>query len=194
MVNRGDAVHSDEWRELPMEQQMAWKIPISVMFNLTHLRQTHAVITTADYLRLHDISIDLESTDGHWDVDTYHVRDARENKWPSLHAIENWWYDPDNTVRVDLIPQDMRLRGGWTSEGGVVSLGQVGSWTGPPPDSEIYHALTEALPGGRPLIDWDTARRIVEDGDRVTSTSSAEEIGDVLRANGFEVVHTYDGA
>ena len=194
MVNRGDAVHSDEWRELPIEQQMAWQIPISVMFNLTHLQQSHAVITTADYLRLHNISIDLESTDGHWDVNTYHVRDTRGDMWPSLHAIENWWYDPNDSVRVDYIPQDMRLRGGWSSEGGDASRDQVGSWTSPTLGSEIYHALTEALPEGRPLIDWDSARRIVEDGERVTPESSAEEIGDVLRENGFEVVYTYDGA
>ena len=194
MVNRGDAVHSDEWRELPIEQQMAWQIPISVMFNLTHLQQSHAVITTADYLRLHNISIDLESTDGHWDVDTYHVRDTRGDMWPSLHAIENGWYDPDDSVRVDYIPQDMRLRGGWSSEGGDVSRDQVGSWTNPTTDSEIYHALTEALPGGRPLIGWGSVRIIVEDGERITPESSVEEIGDVLRENGFEVLYTYDGA
>jgi hypothetical protein len=194
MVNRGDAVHSDEWRELPIEQQMAWQVPISVMFNLTHLQQSHAVITTADYLRLHNISMDLESTDGHWDVDTYHVRDTGGDMGPSLHAIENEWYEPDGSVRVDYIPQDMRLRGGWSSEGGDASRDQVGSWTSLTTDSEIYHALTEALPGGRPLIDWDSARRIVEDGERVTPESSVEEIGDVLRENGFEVLYTYDGA
>jgi len=173
MVNRGDAVHSDKWRKLLLE----WKIPI---LDLTHLRQIQTMITTTDYFCLHNISIDLESTDGHWDVDTYHMRDTRENKWPSLHAIENSWYDPDNTICVNYIPQDMHLRGGWTLEGGVVSLGQVGSWTGLTPDSEIYHALVEALPVGRPLIDWDTARRIIEDGDHITLASSAEEIGDVL--------------
>lgn len=194
MVNRGDATHSDEWRDLPIEQQMAWRIPISVMFNLTHLHQSHAVITTADYLRLQNISIDLESTDGHWDVDTYHVRDTKGDMLPSLHAVENGWYDPNDFVRVDHIPQDTRLRGGWSANGGDASRDRPGSWTSPTPDSEIYRALKEALPEGRPLVDWDTVRRIVEDGERITPASSVEEIGDVLRENGFQVVYTYDGA
>ncbi|KAF8126161.1 hypothetical protein EV363DRAFT_1174586 [Boletus edulis] len=195
MVNRGDATHSDEWRNLPIEQQMAWRVPISIMFNLTHLRQSHAVITTADYLRLHNISTDVESTDGHWDVDTYHVRDTTGDTFPSLHAMENWWYDPNEFVRVDYIPQDMRLRGAWSSEGGDRSLDQVGSWTNRTTGSEIYDALTDTLsPDGKPIINWDTVRRIVTDGERITSTSSVEEIGDVLRENGFEVLYTYDGA
>lgn len=193
MVNRGDATHSDEWRDLPIEQQMAWRVPISVMFNLTSLRQSHSVITTSDYLRLHNISVDVESTDGHWDVDTYHVQDTGDMQ-PSLHAIENGWYDSGTFVRVDFIPEDMRLRGGWSSEGGDASRDQIGSWTNTGTDSEIYRALTEALPQDRPIVNWDNVRRIVEDGERITSTSSVEEIGNVLRENGFEVVYTYEGA
>lgn len=193
MVNRGDATHSDEWRNLPIEQQMAWRVPISVMFNLTHLQQSHAVITTSDYLRLHDISVDVESSDGHWDVGTYHVQDKGGMR-PSLFAVENAWYDEGDFVRVDLIPQDMRLRGGWSFEGGDASRGRVGSWTNTTTDSDIYRALTEVLPQGRPVVNWDDVRRIVEDGERITSTSSVDEIGDVLRENGFEVVYTYEGA
>ena len=194
MVNRGDATHSDEWRDLPIEQQMAWKIPISIMFNLTHLQQSHAVITTEDYLRLHNISTRLESTDGHWDVDTYHVRDTMGDMWPSLHTIENGWYNPDEFVRVDYIPQDMRLRGGWSPEGGDPSRDRAGSWTGPPTDTEIHRALTSALLYDRHILDWGTVQRIVADGQRITSNSSVEEIGDVLRENGFEVIYTFRGA
>ncbi|KAG9311639.1 hypothetical protein JVU11DRAFT_7873 [Chiua virens] len=194
MVNRGDATHSDEWRKLPIEQQMAWKIPISVMFNLTNLQQTHAVITTADYLRLHNISTDLESTDGHWDVDTYHVRDTTGDMTPSLHAIENGWYEPDHSVRVDRIPEDMRLRGGWNLEGGDASHDKGGSWATTGWDSDIYRALTESLPSGKPVINWGDVRKAVEDGERITPESSDEAVGDVLRENGFEVLYTYDGA
>lgn len=196
MVNRGDATHSDEWRNLPMEQQMAWKVPISIMFDLTHLQQTHAVITTEDYLRLHDLSPDVESTDGRWDVDAYHVRGVTGGLSPSLHAIDNDWYDSGIMVRVDNIPEDMRQRGGWSEQaGGNPSRDQVGAWTGPKPeDSPVFRALTEHVPFGRPLISWDTVRRVVEDDERITSTSSVDEIGDVLRENGFEVVYTYDGA
>lgn len=194
MVNRGDATHSDEWRNLPIEQQMAWRVPISVMFNLTNLQQSHAVITTEDYLRLHNISIDRKSTDGQWSIDNYHVRDTMGDLSPSLHVIENGWYDPDSFVRVDYIPRDMRMRGGWSPEGGNPSHDEVGSWTNSTTSSEIYHALIEALPQGRPLLDWDNVRRIVTDGERITSASTAEEIGDVLRENGFEVMYTHEGA
>ncbi|KAF9239248.1 hypothetical protein BU15DRAFT_46824 [Melanogaster broomeanus] len=193
MVNRGDATYSDEWRNLPIEQQMAWRISISLMFNLTHLQQSHAVITTSDYLRLHNISADLESSDGHWDTETYHVNNALGSQEPSLHAIENWWYDPDDFVRVDLIPEDMRLRGGWRTQGGDASRGQMGSWNDTT-DSEIYHSLMDALPEGRPVLDWGSVRRVVEDGNRITPLSSVGAIGDVLRENGFEVVYTYTGA
>jgi hypothetical protein len=163
------------------------------MFNLTHLQQSHAVITTSDYLRLHNISADLESSDGHWDTETYHVNNALGSQEPSLYAVENWWYDPDDFVRVDLIPEDMRSRGGWSTQGGDASRAQFGSWNDTT-DSEIYHSLMEALPAGRPLLDWNSVRRVVEDGDRITPESSAGAIGDVLRENGFEVLYTYDGA
>jgi len=55
MVNRGDAVGSDDWRELPIEQQMAFRIPISTMINLPHLRAHQPVITVSEYLRLHGL-------------------------------------------------------------------------------------------------------------------------------------------
>lgn len=193
MVNRGDATHSDEWRELPIEKQMAWRIPTSLMFNLTHLQQSHAVITTSDYLRLHNISADVETSDGHWDIDAYRVTNALGSQEPSLHIIENNWYDPDDIVRVDSIPEDMRLRGGWSTHGGDTSRDRMGSWNDST-HSEIYDALMEAVPEGRPVISWESVRRVVVDGGRITPESSVEAIGDVLRENGFEVIYTYDGA
>src|SRR5882762_4686690 len=36
MVNKGDAVGWDEWRDMPIEKQMGFRIPISVMVNITH--------------------------------------------------------------------------------------------------------------------------------------------------------------
>ncbi|KIJ61486.1 hypothetical protein HYDPIDRAFT_96607 [Hydnomerulius pinastri MD-312] len=193
MVNRGDATNTDEWRHLPIEQQMAWRIPISLMFNLTHLRQSHAVVTTADYLRLHNISSTVEKSNGQWDIETYHIKDASGSEEPSLHIIENGWYDPEDIIRVDFISDDMRTRGGWSPQGGDSSRGQVGSWNNTS-NSAIYHALMDALPGGRPILNWEEVRRVVEDGDQIMPESSDEAVGDVLRANGFEVVYTYDGA
>ena len=47
MVNRGDAVGSDDWRVLPIEKQMAFRIPISIMIDLPHLRAHHPVVTVS---------------------------------------------------------------------------------------------------------------------------------------------------
>jgi hypothetical protein len=52
MVNKGDAIGWGEWRDLPIEQQMGFRIPIAVMLDIPHLRKTHNVITIAEYLRL----------------------------------------------------------------------------------------------------------------------------------------------
>ena len=38
MVNKADAIGWDEWRELPYEQQMAFRIPISLVLDLPRLR------------------------------------------------------------------------------------------------------------------------------------------------------------
>jgi len=158
------------------------------VFNLTHLQQSYAVITVSDYLRLHNISTEVESTDGHWEVDTYHSQNAVGVMTPDLHVIENLDYDPFSIIRVDRIPQDMRLRGGWSAEGG-----DPGSWTNLETNSDIYGALMDQIPGDERFeLDWETVKRIVEDGKRITSASSAKDIGDVLRENGFEVVYTYD--
>ncbi|KAI0308457.1 hypothetical protein OF83DRAFT_1180803, partial [Amylostereum chailletii] len=41
MVNKGDAIGWEEWRTLPIEQQMGWRLPMSLMLNLTHIREKH---------------------------------------------------------------------------------------------------------------------------------------------------------
>lgn len=194
MVNRGDAVGSDEWRVLPIEQQMAWKIPISLMFNLTHIRETHSVITVSEFLRLHNISSDVETGPGNWDTDAYHHISSTGRHEPSLHVIENDWYDPGDIVRVDRIPDDMRERGGWTPEGGDRSRAQTGTWS-TTTDTSVYHALMDLVPSKRwPVLSRNDVRMVVEDGERITSQSSDEEIAAVLRENGFEPLYTYDGA
>ncbi|KAI9569015.1 hypothetical protein HD554DRAFT_2094680 [Boletus coccyginus] len=43
-------------------------MPMSVVLNLTHLWRSQPVITVAEYLRLHDLSPDLELGDGQWDT------------------------------------------------------------------------------------------------------------------------------
>lgn len=192
MVNRGDATSTDEWRQLPLEKQMAWRIPVSLMFNLTHLRETHAVITVSEYLRLHNISADVETTNGRWDTDLYHrgvniFSDSGVE--PSLYVIKNELYDAD-IVRVDQLPQTMRERGGWN-----VTHGQVGSWT-ITEETLLSKALHDAMSSRASVLDWDTVLIVV--GDRhdqnETESSSTSSIANTLEENGWEVLYTYGGA
>jgi hypothetical protein len=68
MVNRGDAVGRDDWRALPVEKQMAFRIPISTMSDLPHLRARHPVITVLEYLCLHGLDPEAESSRGSWHI------------------------------------------------------------------------------------------------------------------------------
>ncbi|KAG1735593.1 uncharacterized protein EDB91DRAFT_1056235 [Suillus paluster] len=189
MVNRGDATGSNEWRQLPIEQQMAWRIPVSLMFNLTHLRERHAVITVSDYLRLHNISVDVETTNGQWDTDLYHrgvdiFSDSPVE--PSLYAIKNEWYDAGNVVRVDQLPHSMRERGGWN-----ITHEQVGSAI--TEETPLSLALHDAMTSGTSVLDWETTLRVVGDDNEVES-SSGGGIARILAENGWEVLYTYGGA
>ncbi|PVG00773.1 hypothetical protein CPB86DRAFT_754331 [Serendipita vermifera] len=97
MVNRGDAIGSDEWRELPMERQMAWRLPIDIMLDIPHLRKFHPVILVSEYLKLQGLSVQKEWANGAWHVDEYHRGATR----PSLFIIRNSDYDAFPMVRVD---------------------------------------------------------------------------------------------
>ncbi|KAK0203915.1 hypothetical protein DFS33DRAFT_1374267 [Desarmillaria ectypa] len=103
MVNKGDVLGSNEWLGLPIDQQTAWVLPINLMINITHLRQSHPVITVSDYLRLYGHDSDAEAPDGQWQRVFYHLTEnVLTGKIPDLYVIENgWWYDPPGTVRVD---------------------------------------------------------------------------------------------
>jgi len=89
----GDAVGLDEWRELPVEQQTAFRIPISIIIDLPHLRAHHPVITVSEYLRLHGQDPEAESSQGSWQTELYHshpnVFGSNKIKMPSLFVIEN---------------------------------------------------------------------------------------------------------
>ncbi|KAF9234040.1 hypothetical protein BU15DRAFT_90142 [Melanogaster broomeanus] len=195
MVNRGDAIHSDEWRNLPDEEQMAWRVPISLMLNITHLRRFQPVITVADYLRLHDLPPDLELSTGQWDTQNYHqnpnVFDTHGTP-PSLHTIENWWYDPQGLNRVDVIPEEMKQRGNWNLELGDKARDENGGWPSPS-KTAAYVALERALSGRQYVLGWDDARRILLDHG-IRGVTSDEGLTQVLNDNGWEVLYTFDGA
>lgn len=195
MVNRGDAINSDEWRQLPEEQQMGWRVPMSVMLNLTLLRRSQPVITVAEYLRLHDLSEDLELSNGQWDTQKYHqnpsVYDTQGNP-PSLHTIENWWYDPQNLNRVDRLPDEMKLRGQWDALLGDPGRDEQGSWPSPS-KTNAYQALEQALSGRQYVLDFDKARQVLQSSG-IGGVTSDEGLVQVLNDNGWEVLYTFDGA
>lgn len=195
MVNRGDAIGSDEWRELPEEQQMGWKVPISEMFNLTHLRRTRPVITVAEYLRLHGLSEDLELSMGRWDTEEYHRSPTifePHGKPPSLHIIENHWYDPQGLIRVDKITDEMKERGNWNPLLGDRGQDQHGGWS-TPSRSKAYHVLESALSGRLSVLEWEQARQILQSSG-IVGIDTDEGLTEVLFDHGWEVLYTFDGA
>ncbi|KAK0444573.1 uncharacterized protein EV420DRAFT_1622752 [Desarmillaria tabescens] len=168
MVNKGDALGSKEWLDLPTEQQMAWVLPINLMINVTNLRQSHPVITVSDYLRLHGHDSDAEAPDGQWQRVSYHLTEnVLTGKIPELYVIENGWYDPPGTVRVDeMVTTNNEANDLDADEGG------------------IYRTLQDALPGDQVLLNWNTAQQVL-------GLSSDEDLERVIVDNGWEVVHTF---
>ena len=100
------------------------------MFNLTHLHRAHPVIMISEYLWLHNLSVDMEWSNGAWLHDNYHnhanVFKSDPQKKPSLQVIENSWYDPQGINRVDVLPKDMRVKGNWSEEMRDPNNGQGG--------------------------------------------------------------------
>jgi len=198
MVNKGDAIGWEEWRSLPIEQQMGWRIPMSLMLNITRLREKHPVILLSDYLRLHGRPPSDEHSNGAWHRDDYH-RTANvfdpQSKNPTIFVVENSWYDPTGVNRVDYIPEDVKVRGRFVEEGVDTSSGRRGHWP-EEPESRVSKRLSEALPEGKHVMDFAQAKRLLQDGDTgaVWDLSSDEQIINLLQHNGWEVLYTFLGA
>jgi hypothetical protein len=199
MVNRGDAVGLDDWRELPIEQQTAFRIPISVMIDLPHLRAHHPVITVSEYLRLHGQDSKAESSRGSWQRELYHthpnVFESNKTKTPSLFVIENEWYEPSGSNRVDYIPQAMKERGNWERYSPSQSQESGGYWPSVEP-TEISERLTNALRDPSAVLHWDIAKRILGTSELESEVDldDDEAVEDVLNANDWEVLHTFFSA
>jgi hypothetical protein len=199
MVNRGDAVGLDDWRELPIEQQMAFRIPISIMFDLPHLRARHPVITVSEYLRLHGLDPEAESSQGSWERESYHIHsnvfESNKTKTPSLFVIENQWYEPSGSNRVDYIPQAMKERGNWERYSPSQSQESGGYWPSVEP-TEISEQLTNALGDFPAVLNWDTAKLILETSELESDVDLDDDkaVEDVLNANGWEVLYTFFSA
>lgn len=190
-VNHGDAVGSDEWRKLPPDEQLSWRVPIGVMLNMTLLRSTQPVITVSEYLRLHNLPEDAEASNGHWDRTGYHRNPNKYGKAPSLYVIQNGWYDPSAITRVDFITDEMKSRGGWISEG---SEGK-GTWPKNAVETAANRALTSAMSdNGARVLEWDRARQILQEQGYGSEANTDTKMEVILNKNGWEVLHTYQGA
>jgi hypothetical protein len=197
MVNRGDAVGLDTWRELPTEKQMAFRIPISIMVDLPYLRAHHPVITISEYLRFHGQDPEGESSRGSWQRELFHsqpnVFESNKTKTPSLFVIENQWYEPPGSNRVDYIPQAMKERGNWESYSPSQSQESGGYWPFVE-QTAISERLTNALREFPPnVLDWDTAKRILGTFELESEMDLDDDnaVEDALNANGWEVLHTF---
>lgn len=202
MVNRNDAIFSDEWRYLPYESQMAWRIPITVMFNVTRLRARHPVILTSDYLRLHGLSPDIERSNGGWLRDVYHshanVFARNQSAPPSLHVVENKWFDPPGVVnRVDHLTEEMKARGKWDPDAGDQSMGQRGGWPAEEAAmtdvSFVLHLNLQTEWAGQTVIDWEVAKALLAGTGYAADVDLEDDaqFEKFLQENGWEVLHTF---
>jgi hypothetical protein len=188
MVNRNDATYTEEWRDLPIEGQMGWRIPISTMLNMTLLRNRHPVITVSDFLRLHNISEDVERSNGHWGRETYHTNPNvfdTSGHTPSLHVIQEHLYDPEGVNRVDMIPEDMKMRGEWTFAGGQPLDGENMEW------NETMWTFAHE-PHEASVLDWNQVRQILQKRGYI-GLDTDEKLEWFLTKNGWEVLYTYEG-
>jgi hypothetical protein len=202
MVNKGDAVHSEEWRELPIEQQMAFRIPISAIVNMTNLRSRQPVITVSEYLRLHGQDPESESSDGHWSRQRYHthpnVFEANKAKTPSLFIIENDWYDPlgwiTGTTRVDYIPEAMERRGNLDPQPGPDNHHDSPEYWPTVEPTELSINLAKTLGSRGSSLDWDTAKSVLVDASDLigdVNLDDDEVVESLLNVHGWEVLHTF---
>ena len=197
MVNKGDAIGLEEWRELPYEQQMGFRIPITLMLDLPRLRGQYPIITASEYLRLHGQDPATESSSGFWSRDWYisnpNLFEPNKTKTPSQFIIENQWYDPVGSNRVDYIPQAMKSRGKWERYPESNITESTGYWPLEDP-TDISNLLMSAIPEGRSVMDWDVAKGVLRES-RVglqVDINDDNVVEGVLHANGWEVLHTFE--
>ncbi|KAH9058115.1 hypothetical protein EDB87DRAFT_952861 [Lactarius vividus] len=196
MVNKSDAIGSDEWREIPIEQQIGFRIPISVIVNITHLRNRQPVITASEYLRLHGQDPESESSSGFWPRQSYHthsnVFETNKTKTPSLFVIENDWYEPRGTIRVDYIPEAMKRRGKLEHHPGLDNYDGSTQYWPPLEPTKLSSDLAETL-RWQNAMPWYIAKHIVKSSDLGKGVNPDDDgaVEDLLNAHGFEVLHTF---
>lgn len=194
MVNRGDAIGSDQWRYLPPAQQMAYRIPITTMLDLTLLREVQPVILVSDYLQLHGLPLHLEQSNGTWSRDAYHSNsNVYTGRKPSFHEIKNNWYDPSGTIRVDRLPDEIKERGKWRFRMGDDETGPIGEWTTGESESEVAESLRSMSQSrSRLWLEWEEAVNAMTDALQNSEVAETDrKFEEIAHDHGWETVYTY---
>ena len=196
MVHRGDAVYRDEWCDLPIDKQMAFRLPISIMLDLPRLRARHPVIILSEYLRLHGLDPEIEASNGQWQRELYHTQpnifESNRTNTPSLFVVESYRYMPWGTTRVDYVPQAMKDRGNWQPH----SMSEIQETTEYWPfvvPTDISTRLREVrqMQGE---MNWDTVKVTLRAASELVpdvNLDDDEALEKVLNVNGWEVLHTF---
>ena len=197
MINRNDGLDDDYWAKFPIEHQRGFRIPISVIVNMTHLRNRQPVITISEYLRLHGQDPESESISGFWSRQQYHthpnVFEANKTKTPSLFIIENRWYQYKGTNRVNYIPEAMKRRGNLERIPKPENYDLDDYWP-PIEPTELSRRLAAKLPSEFSTIDWRAVEEVLGNSiDLVgeVNLNDNEAVEEVLNTHGWEVLHTF---
>lgn len=215
MVNKNDALYSTEWANLPIERQMAWRLPISLFFDIERMRREYGpVVTVGEYLALHGLDPNVETSNGAWDRERYHrlvssvqkVDDGEENAINSratslartmasttnitLHVIPNEEYDPPTIMRVDHLPTTASSSNSNDDSDTATTLEKITSVLLKARASHIRHALDldEAIQllTRKGLNTWD-------DNEGGGGDRCMEACERVLNEAGWTVLETFQG-
>ncbi|VDC06539.1 unnamed protein product [Peniophora sp. CBMAI 1063] len=94
--HRGDEIGMGDFKYLSDAEQIAWRLPISLMLDLPRIRRAHSVITVSEYLRLQELNPKLELGNGSWSATLYHEGPQK----PTLRSLTTSDWD-EGFVRVD---------------------------------------------------------------------------------------------
>ena len=175
---------------------MGFRIPISLIVNMTHLRERQPVITASEYLRLHGQDPESESSNGIWSRESYHthphVFETNKTKMPSLFVIENHWYKPEGTTRVDCIPESMKRRGNLERHPGPHNYDGNTEYWPPLEPTDLSSSLAEAMQDSQ--MDWDKAKEVLANSSELIGDVKLDDdqvVEELLNAHGWEVLHTF---
>ena len=155
-------------------------------------------MTASEYLRLHGLDPESESSSGFWLREWYisspNVFEPNKTKTPSQFLIQNYWYDPTGTNRVDHIPQAMKTRGKWERYPEPEVIGETAGYWPPEEQTDISDLLTSVIPDGKAVLGWDDVKAVLRDSKlrQEIDLNDDNVVENVLNANDWEVLHTFE--